>query len=86
MLQALSIFRYIKPKSNNWKEEGIDDKYLDKIEVKGTNAAEQERIDALKLLCYLNLAACNLKLNKAKTTVDACNEALKIDSSNVKAW
>jgi tetratricopeptide (TPR) repeat protein len=32
------------------------------------------------------LAACNLKLNNAKTTIDACNEALKIDLSNVKAW
>lgn len=56
------------------------------MEVKGVDGTEQGKIEALKLVCYLNLAACNLKLNNARTAIDACNEALKLDPNNVKAW
>ena len=56
------------------------------MEIKGKDKNEQEKIESSKLLCYLNLAACNLKLNNSKTALDACNEALKIDPKNVKAW
>ena len=81
----MSIFRYIKSDTQRWREEGIDDKYLAEVEVKGRNEQESAKISSLKVLCYLNLAACSLKLNNLKTAIHACNEALKIDSTNVKA-
>jgi Tfp pilus assembly protein PilF len=34
---------------------------------------------------YLNLAASYLKVKDFKNTMDACNEALKIDEKNIKA-
>jgi len=55
------------------------------IEEKGQNDFENRKINSSKLLCYLNLAACNLKLRNSKDAIDACNEALKLEPNNVKA-
>lgn len=37
------------------------------------------------LPCYLNAAACYLKLNKLETAKEKCNAALEIDAGSVKA-
>ena len=39
----------------------------------------------MKLLMFLNIAACNLKSKEFETAVAACDEALKLDPYNVKA-
>eukprot|EP01127_Copromyxa_protea_P011664 TRINITY_DN2953_c0_g1_i1.p1 TRINITY_DN2953_c0_g1~~TRINITY_DN2953_c0_g1_i1.p1 ORF type:complete len:415 (+),score=153.71 TRINITY_DN2953_c0_g1_i1:80-1246(+) len=38
----------------------------------------------IKLPCYLNIAACNLKLKKTRAALTNANKALEIDSRNVK--
>ncbi len=83
--EALCIFRYIRSEAAHWREEGIDDQYLSEVESKGQTEDEQSKINSFKLLCYLNLAACNLKLGNSRTAVDSCNEALRLDPTNVKA-
>jgi hypothetical protein len=87
VFQALSLFRYIKSSNSRWQEEGIDDSELTEIDEDGTNLNphEKEKIKSAKLLCYLNLAACNLKLKDSYTSTCACNEALLLDPGNVKA-
>ncbi len=63
----------------------MDDRYLVPVEPRGSCEAEESKIALQKILCYLNLAACNINLQNARTAIDACNEALKLDSNNVKA-
>jgi len=46
---------------------------------------QKKEISEIKLPCYLNLAACYLKLKKYEKTRDNCSEALKIETENVKA-
>ena len=38
-----------------------------------------------KLACYLNIAACQLRLNDASAAVTACTSALDLDPQNPKA-
>ena len=63
----------------------MDDLYLVEMEPRGSCEAENSKMAQQKIMCYLNLAACNLKLQNARTAIDACNEALKLDPNNVKA-
>ncbi|CAG5128409.1 unnamed protein product [Candidula unifasciata] len=44
-----------------------------------------EKYKALKCVCYLNLAACQMKVANHKSVITNCTEALKLDKSNVKA-
>ena len=83
--EALSLFRYIKPKNARWREDGIEDSLLIYINDVGDNSDEGNIIKSSILTCYLNIAACALKLKDALTTKCACDEALKIDPSNSKA-
>lgn len=49
------------------------------------SSSESEECKQFKLAVYLNKALCHQKLNQQDETKDACNEALNIDSKNVKA-
>ncbi|KAJ3267548.1 hypothetical protein HDU76_011742, partial [Blyttiomyces sp. JEL0837] len=42
-------------------------------------------VDAMKLPCHLNLAACHLKQQSYAKVIEECNKALSINSSSVKA-
>jgi len=49
------------------------------------SAPQQKEIDETKLSCYLNLAACYLKLQKWDKAIHNATEALRIDAKNSKA-
>ncbi|KAH9297279.1 hypothetical protein KI387_028961, partial [Taxus chinensis] len=49
------------------------------------SAEEQKQSKALKVSCYLNNAACCLKLNDFKGTIKLCSKVLKLESQNIKA-
>lgn len=54
--------------------------------LRGLEAEEEQVAVALKLQCYLNLAACLQKLDEHAAAVTQCSEALdKCDPENVKA-
>eukprot|EP01120_Amphizonella_sp_Union-15-10_P010974 TRINITY_DN4554_c0_g4_i1.p1 TRINITY_DN4554_c0_g4~~TRINITY_DN4554_c0_g4_i1.p1 ORF type:complete len:804 (+),score=233.03 TRINITY_DN4554_c0_g4_i1:103-2412(+) len=46
---------------------------------------EKLLVNKEKLSCYLNLAACFLKLNSMKKVIENCKSALEIEPENVKA-
>ncbi|KAH7447367.1 hypothetical protein KP509_01G103500 [Ceratopteris richardii] len=46
---------------------------------------EKQQAQALKLSCYLNSAACKLKLNEFRLAVDLCTRVLELDPENLKA-
>ncbi len=73
------------PKSTKWRQEPIDDATLVYVEETGNDEEEKRIIASTKLLCYINIAACQLKLNNPETAIEAANEALKLDPRNVKA-
>lgn len=45
-----------------------------------------EYLKQLILPCNLNMALCFLKTNKFKKCIKMCNDALKIDKNNLKAF
>ncbi|XP_061541444.1 peptidyl-prolyl cis-trans isomerase D [Phycodurus eques] len=51
----------------------------------GEESAVQKKLEPAVLSCYLNTAACKLKLQLWQETVDSCNEALALDKGNTKA-
>uniref|UniRef100_A0A8D0B451 Peptidyl-prolyl cis-trans isomerase D n=1 Tax=Salvator merianae TaxID=96440 RepID=A0A8D0B451_SALMN len=46
---------------------------------------DSAKLNAVALTCYLNIAACQLKLSKWQDAIENCTEALAIDSTNTKA-
>lgn len=52
--------------------------------VKPETKSQVEKYKALKCVCYLNLAACQMKVANHKSVIINCTEALKLDKSNVK--
>eukprot|EP01017_Pseudomicrothorax_dubius_P026919 TRINITY_DN3046_c0_g1_i10.p1 TRINITY_DN3046_c0_g1~~TRINITY_DN3046_c0_g1_i10.p1 ORF type:complete len:532 (-),score=111.04 TRINITY_DN3046_c0_g1_i10:174-1769(-) len=83
--QALSIFRYITSRKPNWKNEGICDDDLDQVAFVSPSQSENERVKAISLSLYLNLAASYLKISDYSNARASCDEALKIDKANTKA-
>jgi FK506-binding protein 4/5 len=47
--------------------------------------ADQNKINAIRLVCNLNRAACQLKLQDFAAAKQSCSDALYIDPTNVKA-
>ncbi|XP_061691980.1 peptidyl-prolyl cis-trans isomerase D [Syngnathoides biaculeatus] len=76
-------------KSQDWN--GAINKYskaLRYLEVGGDVLEEdavQRKLEPAVLSCYLNTAACKLKLQQWQEAVDSCNEALALDKGNTKA-
>ena len=56
-------------------------RYLNWCEATGTATAAINNIVAQ---CYNNMAACELKLDKNRNAVEACDKLLEIDPKNVK--
>lgn len=78
--QALSIFRFIKNNNPNWRQEGLFDENLEYIDYQGSQEVENQQIVQLKLALYLNLSAAYIKLNDKFNSIEATNEAIKLDS------
>jgi len=49
------------------------------------NDSEKVESKILKVPCYLNIAASNIKLQDNKAAIENCNKALDIDNANLKA-
>ncbi|KAM8910442.1 peptidyl-prolyl cis-trans isomerase D [Spinachia spinachia] len=62
-------------------------KALRYLEVSGDLLEEeaQQKLVPTALSCFLNTAACNLKLQLWQDAVDSCNEALELNPANTKA-
>lgn len=62
------------------------DKAADYVSKEGNFGDEEEKVaKALRVSCWLNGAACSLKLNDFKEAVDFCSKVLDIESQNIKA-
>ena len=46
---------------------------------------ELKEVNSLKLPLYLNIAACQIKLEQYENAIKNCTKVLEIDSKNVKA-
>ena len=78
--EALTLFRWVKNRNDKWRNAGIEDDDLTVETVELT----PEAIEMMVSL-YLNIALCNIKLTNWSEAVQACDEALILDSNNVKA-
>ncbi|XP_037316956.2 peptidyl-prolyl cis-trans isomerase D [Pungitius pungitius] len=75
-------------KGQDWKAAvGKYSKALRYLEVSGDLLEEeaQQKLVPTALSCFLNTAACNLKLQLWQDAVDSCNEALELNPANTKA-
>ncbi|XP_034083494.1 peptidyl-prolyl cis-trans isomerase D [Gymnodraco acuticeps] len=75
-------------KSQDWK--GAINKYskaLRYMEVSGDllEAGVQKKLQPTALSCFLNTAACYLKMEQWQDAQDSCNEALGLDQASTKA-
>ena len=59
-------------------------RYSRALEILGSDDEDDPVHDEERLMLYLNLAMCNLKLGENDSAVEDCDHALKIDSANVK--
>jgi tetratricopeptide (TPR) repeat protein len=83
--KCLSIFKYVKTKAKNWKNEGIKDEDLEYFEDQGNNDEEKAIIQKHIISCLLNISLCNLEMRKYEECREACNEVLIRDPKNIKA-
>lgn len=83
--KCLSIFKFIKSKNKDFKNNGIKDEELEYFEDEGNNPEEKKMIKDFIINSLLNISLCNLELKKYEICRDACNEVLKRDANNIKA-
>ena len=95
--EAISVFRYleVKPGYEGWRKDGkgLRDEIFDEIDVCGLSGEEGAGPEAAatikqhKIACYLNIAACQLKIKGPgfAVCVQACESALALDETNTKA-
>ncbi|KAM8848595.1 peptidyl-prolyl cis-trans isomerase D [Synchiropus picturatus] len=75
-------------KSQDWNAAvGKYGKALRYLEVGGEvlEETQQKKLEPTALSCYLNTAACRLKLQLWQEALESCNEALELDHSSTKA-
>ncbi|KAL4477101.1 hypothetical protein ABPG72_015414 [Tetrahymena utriculariae] len=89
--QALSIFRFVRNKRENWKKEGLYDDDLEYIDENGKSDKEKKSVKGLKVVLYQNICLVYLKLSKnncqnVNDAFYACNEAIKLDQKSSKAY
>lgn len=65
---------------------GIRDEDLVFKDQTGTTPEEKEQVRSLKLSLYLHLTICYFKTGDMRSCVAACEEALKLDPKNSKAY
>lgn len=80
------MFRYFEATSPDWQSKGIDDDKLREVDDLGQTDFQKKRIHKLKVTTFLNIAACNIKANDFKSSVEACNEVFKLDPDNLRAY
>ena len=79
------MFRYFEATHPDWQSKGIDDDKLREVDDHGKTDFQKQRILTLKINTFLNMAACNIKAQDFKSSVDACNEVFKLDPNNLRA-
>lgn len=84
--KALCIFKYIKNKNKNWRNEGVKDEHLIYCHDEGSNNEENLEIKKLLISILLNISLCDLKLSKFEEVRHACDEVIKLDPSNIKSY
>lgn len=84
--KSLCIFKYITSKNKNWKNEGVKDEELEYFETEGNTPEERNEIKQMKISALLNIALCDLNTKKFDEVRYACDEVLKLDQSNIKAY
>ncbi|KAH6828767.1 hypothetical protein C2S53_020224 [Perilla frutescens var. hirtella] len=67
------------------KNEGNTHFKNEKFQLASNNHQEKLEANSLRLSCYLNTAACKLKLGDYKDASRICTKVLELDSYNVKA-
>ena len=67
--EALGAFRYFEATDPQWQSKGIDDDHLVEVDIQGDTEEERAAIKSLKIGCYLNIAACNIKSKNYDTAV-----------------
>lgn len=83
--EALNVFRFYEATDATWQDKGIDDDKLREVDWKGTTEQEVRKVLQIKLSTYLNIAACNIKKKSWNEAEAACEEALLLDPTNIKA-
>lgn len=73
-------------KEDNESDEKKEDEENQKIGTKKDDDAYKEKFRTIYLSCYLNSAACKLKLGDASGAVEDCEEVLELDKNSVKAY
>lgn len=84
--EALCIFRYYYCTNPDWEQNGIDDRELKHYEAIGDNPNQIFKLRDVKIKLYLNISICSIKMNEYQTSLRACEEALKLDTKNVKGY
>lgn len=84
--KALAVFKYCENRDPGWKKKGIEDSDIIVVDFKCEDSKDQKRLDALKISCYLNIAVSKFKLKEYNTCIRACDDALLIDSQQLKAY
>jgi len=82
---ALGVFKYLVNTNPNWKTEGVKDDYIRQEEFETDVECEKSQVCKFLVMCYTNIAVVSLKTGQLRQAIEACNEAIEIDSSNVKA-
>ncbi|XP_068571319.1 peptidyl-prolyl cis-trans isomerase D [Cebidichthys violaceus] len=75
-------------KNQDWKAAVSKySKALRYLEVSGEllEEAAQQKLEPTALSCFLNTAACHLKMQQWQDALDSCNEALELNQANTKA-
>jgi hypothetical protein len=83
--KSMTIFKYIKNKNPNWKNEGVKDEQLEYFSDDGEDTIQKEEIRKMKISALLNISLCDLNLEKFDEVRKACDEVIKLDPKNVKA-
>lgn len=82
---ALAAFVYCESSDPDWKTKGIRDENLRVASDRGRTLGEKALVKPLLVSCYINMAACLLQSKEFGTCIRACDDALVLDPSNVKA-
>lgn len=85
--EAPTVFYYCYSTDPGWRKNnrGIDDDVIVLVDDQGTTEEEASQQKKLRLACCLNLAACKQKMEKYDEVIVACDTALELDPTNVKA-
>lgn len=85
--EAGTLVHYCYSTDPGWRKNnrGIDDDVLVLVDDIGESAANKAQQHKFRVALCINIAACKLKLLKWEEAIVACNTALELEPSNVKA-